>query len=54
MIVKHLLKVIAFSALLFCSMQFAFAQNKIVAGKVIDSKDGSVMSNASVNAKVHT
>src|SRR5947207_2762576 len=51
MIVKHLLKVMAYSAFLLCSMQFVFAQNKIVSGKVIDSKDGSVMSNASVNAK---
>src|SRR6476619_4737112 len=51
MILKQLLKAITFSVLLLCSIQFAFAQNKIVTGKVIDSKDGSVISNVSVIAK---
>src|SRR6266542_3416430 len=51
MILKQLLKVIAFCALLLNTMQFVFAQNKIVTGKVIDSKDGSVITNVSVIAK---
>jgi hypothetical protein len=42
MILKKRLKVTALSALLLSSMQFAFAQNKIVTGKVVDSKDGSL------------
>ena len=51
MILKQRSKVLALSALLLGLMQFTFAQNKIVTGRVIDSKDGSVMSDVSVIAK---
>ncbi len=41
MSLTQLRKVIIFTALILISIQFAFAQNKVVTGKVTDSKDGS-------------
>ncbi|MEO6220585.1 MAG: SusC/RagA family TonB-linked outer membrane protein, partial [Ginsengibacter sp.] len=51
MILKQLLKTIAFSASLFFSLQLAFAQNKTITGRITDSKDESALSNVSVVAK---
>ncbi len=48
---KQLLKVVALPAFLIFSLQYAFAQNKVITGRVTDSKDGSVLSNISVIAK---
>ncbi len=50
MILKQPLK-LTLSVLLFFSSQFAFAQNKEVSGRIIDSTDGSALSNVSVVAK---
>ena len=51
MITKRLFKLIAWPALLFFLSQTAFTQNKVVTGKVTDSKDGSALSGISVIAK---
>lgn len=52
---QQLLKLMALSAVLLFILEFAFAQNKVVTGKVIDSKDRSALSNVSVIAKgTHT
>lgn len=50
MSLQKLAKAVCFSALLFLS-QISFAQNKVVSGKVSDSKDGSPMAGATVSAK---
>jgi TonB-dependent starch-binding outer membrane protein SusC len=48
---KHLLKLIALAAWLLFLIQPAFAQNKIITGKITDSADGSPLTNASIIAK---
>ena len=47
---SRLLKAIVFPCLLFFSIT-AFAQEKVITGKVTDSKDGSAMPGVSVTAK---
>ena len=51
MITKQLQKFALLSALLLFSLQFVLAQNKILTGKVTDSKTGSPLSNVSVVAE---
>jgi len=49
---KQWLKLTAFTAvLLVCSPQVASAQNKVITGKITDSKDGSAIASVSVFAK---
>src|SRR5215471_5018831 len=45
------LKSVALLLWLLANFQFAFAQNKTVTGRVVDSKDGSGIPNVSVFAK---
>ena len=47
---RQLQKLIVLVVLFFFSLQFAFGQNKVITGKVTDSKEGSPLSNASVVA----
>ena len=47
---ERLLKAILFPCLLFFSIT-AFSQEKVITGKVTDSKDGSAMPGVSVTAK---
>ena len=47
---KRLLKAIVFPCLLFFSIT-AFAQEKVITGRVTDSKDGSAMPGVSITAK---
>ena len=47
---ERLLKAIVFPCLLFISIT-AFSQEKVITGKVTDSKDGSAMPGVSVTAK---
>ena len=50
--VKKLFKLIAFNtALLICSLQVAFTQNKVITGKITDSRDGLAIASVSVYAK---
>ena len=51
MISSQLQKFALLSVLLLFSLQFVLAQNKIITGKVIDSKDGSPLQNVSILAK---
>src|ERR1700754_4185891 len=44
---KNLLKVVVFALLCFC-IEPAFAQNKVITGKVTDKKDGSPIVGATV------
>ncbi|MFI5188442.1 MAG: carboxypeptidase-like regulatory domain-containing protein, partial [Chitinophagales bacterium] len=48
---KQLLSLIALSVLPVFMLQFAFAQDRVISGKVIDSKDRSALTNVSVIAK---
>ena len=49
---KQLIKLTALAAvLLVCSLHFASAQNKIITGKITDSKDGLAIPNVSIVAK---
>src|ERR1041385_8966176 len=50
MISKQPLKITVFFALFLLLKQCAFAQNKVVTGKITESNDGSVLSNVSVIA----
>ncbi len=47
---KNLLRAVALSALLLFS-HLAFSQDRVVTGKVTDSKDGSALSGVTVSAK---
>ena len=50
MIVKRLLKRIALPAFFLCLLQVTFAQNKVITGKITNSKDGAPLQNVSVFA----
>ena len=50
MIVKRLLKRITLPAFFLCLLQVTVAQNKVVTGKITNSKDGSPLQNVSVFA----
>jgi TonB-dependent starch-binding outer membrane protein SusC len=51
MIAKNLFEVVALFSLQCCMIQFAFAQNKVITGKVTEREDGSVIARASIVAK---
>ena len=51
MVTKQTYKFLSLFVLLFFSLQFVFAQTKIITGKVTDKKDGSSLANISIIAK---
>jgi len=51
MVVKQMHKFGTLAVLLLFSFQVAVAQNKIITGKITDSKDSSALQNVSILAK---